>query len=459
MTTMTTTTMTTTTMQSSKTTAEQATTAETTSLSSSSPYEWYEDPRPSSTEDDEKLGWAAFFEEMDELEDALYETNEALAEAVAREDYGAAGVLKARYKELEGQDTTLGIEGAFASAVSEERYADAARLRDEGGVRMLGWWVGREDDGDMAGHLVEVRRGVGRYVGRAFMGGGEVGDGGEIFEVFYREGVSGRYESCATVLDGRMIFLGDDEEEFGEEVEFDGNENNEEDEDDDGIRTVEDLLNMGEEKARVVVGVDEGMTLDDTDPNLTSMATMITNNRQEAEIEWLDKDRFVLRMDVEGGLGTSDEMQEVERLVTGVMRGKVLSESSLEEEEREEREDRDEEQQQGIEIHYRRLREEEKGELYLGSFGPHGQEVVHIYTTTVDGRKIIEGRYVLGCDAQQLELDGVDGSLSSSLSRSLFYYSITTKSKILQEDNGGCQRAGWGGVVQGASGQGERVSG
>ncbi len=181
---------------------------------------------------------SAFFDEMDELEDAIYAAKESLAEAVAREAYEEAAALAATCASLEARDTTLAIERAFEAAVQEERYSDAARLRDEGGRRMLGWWVGREGADDMVGHLVEVRRGVGRYVGVALdpncsnssgvggvEGGGGVGPFGEVgvgenelFEVFFdartggeEEGV--RFVSQATVFDGRVVFAGDLEEE------------------------------------------------------------------------------------------------------------------------------------------------------------------------------------------------------------------------------------------------------
>ena len=91
------------------------------------------------------------------------------------------------------------------------------------------------------------------------MSGGEVVDevGGvgidsELFEVFYPETGegTGAYSPQATVFDGRMIWR---EDEFEDDDEDDGDEF-----EDDGIRTVEDLLNMGEEeRERLVEALDE----------------------------------------------------------------------------------------------------------------------------------------------------------------------------------------------------------
>ena len=58
------------------------------------------------------------------------------------------------------------------AAVAEERYSDAATLRDAGGAGLLGWWVGRGsgagDEQDFQGHLLRVAPDFGRYVGQAY---------------------------------------------------------------------------------------------------------------------------------------------------------------------------------------------------------------------------------------------------------------------------------------------------
>ena len=300
-----------------------------------------------------------FFDEMDELEDAIYETRESLAEAVAREAYSEAAALVATCASLEARDTTLGIERAFKAAIEEERYADAARLRDEGGRRMLGWWVGREGPDDMTGHLVEVRRGVGRYVGVALDPNvfGSAGTGtkrdelmderevvgvgeNELFEVFYkRADRGGGFLSQATVFDGRMVFL-EDEEDLD-----DGVEEEEDDGEDDGIRTVEDLLSMGEEDLLAVV--DEGDEMSDEQTNGMDDFHALDVVRQPAEIEWLDRDRFVLRMECADLDNSAAELEELERMVMDVVRVG----------EKEEGGSASVSKKRGVQINYRRLGE------------------------------------------------------------------------------------------------------
>lgn len=51
--------------------------------------------------------------------------------------------------------------------MKEERFADAARCRDEGLVGLQGWWVARTRD-DPTGKVVHIRPAFGRYVGVAY---------------------------------------------------------------------------------------------------------------------------------------------------------------------------------------------------------------------------------------------------------------------------------------------------
>lgn len=48
------------------------------------------------------------------------------------------------------------------------RYGDAAKVRDEAGTGLMGWWVGR-GEGDSVGHLLRVTAGYSRMVGQAYM--------------------------------------------------------------------------------------------------------------------------------------------------------------------------------------------------------------------------------------------------------------------------------------------------
>jgi hypothetical protein len=52
-------------------------------------------------------------------------------------------------------------------ALEEERYGEAATLRDQGGVGLMGWWAGRGED-DAVGHVVRITPEFGRYVAQAF---------------------------------------------------------------------------------------------------------------------------------------------------------------------------------------------------------------------------------------------------------------------------------------------------
>lgn len=142
---------------------------------------------------------------------------------LAQEDYRAAAAVKAQRQQLEAADALAAALRELDAAIAEERFAgghsvgsgavrpstslskpnnrgaqrslllhagvacasfgpprapptepciflvpsDAARLRDESGVGLLGWWVGRGED-DSTGHLMHISTDFGRYVGQVY---------------------------------------------------------------------------------------------------------------------------------------------------------------------------------------------------------------------------------------------------------------------------------------------------
>ncbi|KAL4854555.1 Protein EXECUTER 2 [Chlorella vulgaris] len=119
-------------------------------------------PEPGSWDD-----WMQYFYAMDDLVAELDTLQTELDESVTREDYRAAAALKAQQDRLIDQDCLGAALLALDKAVAEQRFADAARLRDDSRVGMLGWWVGRGDS-DQMGHLLRVTPDFCRYVASAY---------------------------------------------------------------------------------------------------------------------------------------------------------------------------------------------------------------------------------------------------------------------------------------------------
>lgn len=125
--------------------------------------------------------WTAYFNEMDDAVRELEGVEMELANAIDAEDYGEAARLCEHKRRLESGDcVTAGLRD-LAVAVEEERYGDAAALRDGLGASIVGWWVGQgqgqdgqdgqeKDAEDAYGHLLHVSPDFGRYVGHAFSG-------------------------------------------------------------------------------------------------------------------------------------------------------------------------------------------------------------------------------------------------------------------------------------------------
>lgn len=70
--------------------------------------------------------------------------------------------------ELEQSDPIVQAESRLESALAAEDYSEAARVRDEGLMHLVGWWSGIGDHEDCHGHLLRVFSRYGRYYGVAY---------------------------------------------------------------------------------------------------------------------------------------------------------------------------------------------------------------------------------------------------------------------------------------------------
>lgn len=114
--------------------------------------------------------WKEYFSSMDEVVRELNAVDEEIALAVKREDFKEAASLQESQKKMEDMDSIISITNELEMAISEERYEDAAILRDAGGARLLGWWIGKEGEDDPQGHLILITKDFSRYVAHAYTG-------------------------------------------------------------------------------------------------------------------------------------------------------------------------------------------------------------------------------------------------------------------------------------------------
>ena len=76
-------------------------------------------------------------------------------DAIRKERYGEAAQVKAAISALEAQDAVASVQRQLKTALAEERYGDAADLRDSGLTGLQGWWAGQSED-DPVGHIMHI---------------------------------------------------------------------------------------------------------------------------------------------------------------------------------------------------------------------------------------------------------------------------------------------------------------
>jgi hypothetical protein len=376
---------------------------------------------------------------MDEIVRELNGVDDDIDAAVKLEDYSRAAALKREQSALESHDTVLAIQKEMEAAVNEERYGDAAALRDVGGVRLLGWWIGKEGNDDAQGHLITVTRDFGRYVAHAFTGytlaqalgwsssdsgnlvdgmfdgsftiheeeeDSDVEEGTPVFEVFYRKNENNVWEHQTAVLNSPAVQI------TSAVVESDDDE----DDEDDGIHTVDDLVNS---LSSIESELNEE---EENDPEelfaaLSEMSMINVSKRVPAEIEWVDKDNFVLVVDevkqkeiiqqissdqdVETEMNEEPEtLKEIENMVKAALSSTDATVNIIDDITKD---DAISSTIAGLEgrVIYSRLKVPEIHTdafdgIYLGSFGPHGPEILQVSRTKVDGQEWVQGVKLTG---------------------------------------------------------------
>ncbi|XP_020084280.1 protein EXECUTER 1, chloroplastic [Ananas comosus] len=113
--------------------------------------------------------WKRHFAEVEESERLVSALKSQLRAATAMEDYEGAEELKLAIIAALRNDSVGGAFSDLSRAVNEERYGDAAYIRDHAGTGLLGWWYGiSENAADPYGRIICISAEHGRYVAKSY---------------------------------------------------------------------------------------------------------------------------------------------------------------------------------------------------------------------------------------------------------------------------------------------------
>ncbi|XP_015697032.2 protein EXECUTER 1, chloroplastic [Oryza brachyantha] len=134
--------------------------------------------------------WKQHFALIEESERLVDELQLQLQTAVYREDFRSAHKLKLAIAATSKNDTVGRAISDLNSAIQEERYMDAAYIRDHAGAGLLGWWSGISGNlSDPYGLIIHISAEHGRYVAKSYDTRqlNSDGPGFPIFEIYFAE--------------------------------------------------------------------------------------------------------------------------------------------------------------------------------------------------------------------------------------------------------------------------------
>ncbi|KAK7319491.1 hypothetical protein RJT34_04212 [Clitoria ternatea] len=155
--------------------------------------------------------WRHHFDEVDDQERLLSILKSQLSRAVYLEDYEDAARLKVAIAAAANNDSVGRVMSHLSRAIKEERFGDAAFLRDKAGAGLVGWWAGiSKDINDPHGLIIRITPEHGRYVARSYSPRQlETSAAGiPLFEFFLKTDKKGEFKSQAVYLKRRGAFQG-----------------------------------------------------------------------------------------------------------------------------------------------------------------------------------------------------------------------------------------------------------
>lgn len=143
------------------------------------------------------------FSEVDERQNMVQKLQLQIEEAINLEDFEKAGRIKKKLAAVKSEDLVAGAMSDYKNALEEERYRDAAYLRDEAGVGLVGWWAGMsEDDKDPYGRIINISPSEGRFIAKGFSARqlALATAGVPLFEVYVTKDEVNKYQQHAVYL-------------------------------------------------------------------------------------------------------------------------------------------------------------------------------------------------------------------------------------------------------------------
>lgn len=149
--------------------------------------------------------WREHFAHIEEQEKLASNLKFQLEDAISEEDFKEAARLKGALNAATAFDPVSEVLTELKTALEDESYETATRLRDEAAAGLLGWWVGlAKGENDPYGRIVNISSSYGRFIARGYTARqlASASSGTPLFEVFIRKDREGYHQQAVYLQRG-----------------------------------------------------------------------------------------------------------------------------------------------------------------------------------------------------------------------------------------------------------------